>query len=396
MMVSASELGYEEAVPSAAELGYDNEALLQAAATTSARPAPAELGYEEGTPTFPGTTSASDTVASITPLLAGVDLGYEDAKPEPTSGERGYEQPGATSADSVTITNASQGLLPARNRLRRFSGRYSMGGTPIPGTGTFPVLPESSQDNPPQRRSRSSMQRRATIDHQPTVLSTPCQYTHIPRRSSLAHSSACKSDDVTGFRRQQQEQHQKAQRRVSFGGHYSNPIPTLDSFSPEEVNSMWYDRRELNELRQKLRQIIRQERILDETQDCWRGLEVFVKQQERKSGLSTSENDQELYTQVILQLAQMQTEVAAVKRRMSTDYTDNDGRDDDTGTRFLQEHHLQQQKVSQDSMIRFAKKLLRKARRMGKDQAAQDAAEAHAIYLETMDADLVHTHFQNE
>jgi len=51
MMVSASELGYEEAVPSAAELGYDNEALLQAAATTSARPAPAELGYEEGTPT---------------------------------------------------------------------------------------------------------------------------------------------------------------------------------------------------------------------------------------------------------------------------------------------------------------------------------------------------------
>ena len=291
----------------------------------------AELGYEDATPS-----------------VASCNLGYEEAAPTPTASDLGYgEEATATPANA----NANLGYGEAApttaanpsRRLRRMGHRASIGGGWRASIG---------QSHPSAR-----IPRRVTMDHHKPTLSSPSHHTLAPRRSSMAPSF---SATQTPF------DEQKTKRRVSFGGSdATNHVPKLHSTS-QEKKEMWYDTRELNTMRRKIKAIIRQEAELDETEDCWRGLETFVKRH-HSSLTQTSEQEDTTCNQIILQLQQQKAAF------------DCHGMDDE----------------SREDLQSSAQRLLHRATRTGNKQAAQDAAEALAIYMETMDSEQVRACFQS-
>lgn len=139
---------------------------------------------------------------------------------------------------------------------------------------------------------------------------------------------------------------------MSFGEFNQIPIP---HDTEHHKNDVWYNDKELRTLRKKVEKLVRKgEGKLDQNQDCWRGLEAYVKQ------LSAS-NDAIECNQIILKL---QNKVSEQDDGISVDLRDK------------------------------AATLLRKALREGARHAAQDAAEAHAIYMETMSSEELKVSFQ--
>ena len=169
---------------------------------------------------------------------------------------------------------------------------------------------------------------------------------------------------------------EKARRRVSFGGSVSNDVPKLHTTS-EEKKEMWYNQSELRKLQRTVKKIVRQEVTLDETEDCWRGLETYVRQ--HQASLDTDVvSDQDTCNQIILQLQQHQQNQG------------HNSRDKNEG----EQPPVLSDRASRDLQT-SAQRLLRRAMRSSKKQAAQDALEAHAIYLETMDSQQVQSCFRS-
>jgi len=223
-----------------------------------------------------------------------------------------------------------------RHRLRR-SGR-SLG-------GPRRTKPESTNCN--TEFPRPAPHRMSTMD---AKLSEPAHYSLFPRRSSL--SSQNDSTTSKGM----------PQKRVSFTKADFNQVPMLN-LSEAEKNEIWYNDKELSKLRRKVaKQVRKGEEKLDETQDCWRGLESYVKQ---FAAFDDCENETEECNKIILQL---QKELSVAETSAAAGHSIND-----------------LQGKAQD--------FLRKAMTEGAQQAAQDAAEAHAIYMETMDSKQVQACF---
>lgn len=141
-------------------------------------------------------------------------------------------------------------------------------------------------------------------------------------------------------------------------------VPKWHDETEEDKKNVWYDKKELRRLQRRLIKVVRQEVPMDETEDCWRGLESYVKKHEAsQSGANVALSDQERRNQMILRLQQV--DVLA-----------------DSSSEASSSHHEDEQK---EELRSSAETLLRKAMSHGTKQAEQDAKEAHAIYMETMD-----------
>lgn len=225
-----------------------------------------------------------------------------------------------------------------RSRLRRTASAGRIMGGPTRRIES----PESRNDSPNFRRR--APRRVATMN---TKLCEPSHYSLAPHRSSLTTSRG----SASGMPR----------KRVSFEKAAFNQVPMLN-LSEAEKNEIWYNDKELSKLRKGVRKLVRKgQEKLDETEDCWRGLESYVKQFADCD--DDSQNESEECNKLILQL-QKQLSVAGTAGN------------------------------SVDDLKTKAQDFLQRAMKEGATQAAQDAAEAHAIYMETMDSKEVQACFR--
>ena len=116
----------------------------------------------------------------------------------------------------------------------------------------------------------------------------------------------------------------------------------------EDTKNSWYDSKELSKLRRKVGKLVRKgvSRV-EATDDCWRGLETFAKEE--------TEEEEE----IIKDYKEIATGAAPRPQEM----------------------HI------------VAQKFLEKVTLGGTQTAAKDAADAYAIYMETMDPGLVQAFF---
>lgn len=167
-----------------------------------------------------------------------------------------------------------------------------------------------------------------------SLASPACEPKHhilAPRRSSFRSSS------------------EKPSRRVSFGESAISVVPK----SPEDAkHDIWYDQKELRKLRKRTGKMVEEGPTeLDKTEDCWRGLETFARQEEERKADIVS--DMEQYKLILLVL----------QKKNCNDL----------------------QLLQQQFLSRFTEQ--------GTKAAAEDAAEAFAIYSETMEAEQVQEFF---
>ena len=178
----------------------------------------------------------------------------------------------------------------------------------------------------------------------------------IPRKSNLASGAGSRGNSPVP------DSCYNEPRRVSFGGVSSTAIPRRDSFSTKQKKSMWYNEEELDRLRTKVKMVICEEVDLDESEDCWRGLECYIHQQiQRASGELT---EQQLCNQIMLHLWQM-------------------------------EHKMMGPDERSRNLEALAHTMKQEATESGEWLAAEDELEAYKIYMEDMDASLVMACFQN-
>ena len=393
--LSAADLGYEDLAPFAASTsaGSSNQGFEVA---LSAPPSAADLGYEEtaiptaadlGYGTLPEQVNATnlDDSAPTAPVSRGLrhtghnsgahagawreevqqkakendNLGYGEAAPScgihrtiarnSISGGPWWQQPNTSMMSKESKEARGYEMAAARSRgLRRMGHRSSFGG----GWRTTDASTNNQSPHPNARIAR-----RVTMDHHQPILSSPAHHTMAPRRSSLTGSS--------GMATTAHHHHTKAPRRVSFGGSDAiNHVPKLHC-NPEDKRDMWYDTQELNEIRRKIREIIRHERELDEDEDCWRGLEVYIKKHENR--LSRISGQEDTCNQIILELQRLKVAAAC----------SGESRDEET----------------REDLQFSAELLLESATRVGNNQAAKDAVDALAIYMEDMDSEEVRACF---
>lgn len=145
-------------------------------------------------------------------------------------------------------------------------------------------------------------------------------------------------------------------RQVSFGSKCYEEIPKAEE---EEKTIIWYDKSELKDLRKQVKKLARKG-LENESEDCWRGLEPYVQQYEKKK--SGSPSDQEQCNQLLLE-AQA---VAVTEKRKS------------------------------EELKKLASQFISQFSEQGAKAAAEDEAEARAIYLETMDSEQVSACFQTK
>ena len=170
----------------------------------------------------------------------------------------------------------------------------------------------------------------------------PAHRSLSPCRSCL---SPCPDKKKKGMRRQ-----------VSFGTKCYEDIPKAEE---AEKNIIWYDKAELKDLRKQVKKLARKG-LENESEDCWRGLEPYVVQYQNKKSNDGSPSEIEKCKQLLLD-AQVEKE-----KRKSEEL----------------------KKMAQDLLNRFSEQ--------GAKVAAQDEAEARAIYLETMDSEQVTKCFETK
>jgi len=345
--LTAADLGYGEA-PSAADLGY-GEAPSAADLGYGEAPSAADLGYDESSPP------------------ASIDLSYA----ETTTYSESMSSDHGSDTETIATPSGEVEALPARRLLRRMGRRCSLGG------GCY--TPNASLA--PNQDDRVLQPRRASMFHvphppRPTQQYQPSHHGRAPRRSSMAATISTTHQQV----------HKKAPRRVSFGGSPCvSHVEKLHSTEEEKTN-MWYNVEELNSFRRTIRAIVQHKEELDETQDCWRGLETYIRDHRTRSVVSSSKineavlTDSQMRNQIILQLAALERE----QRQLESENSDDSGvgADDDDeqkGSTSMMQTLLQRQTRNLQSSAQI---LLRRSTRTGKAQAAQDAAEAQAIYME--------------
>lgn len=151
-------------------------------------------------------------------------------------------------------------------------------------------------------------------------------------------------------------------RKVSFGSNSSRTIPRSDSFSTMEKKSLWYNAEELEKLRTKIMMLICYDGYLDESQDCWRGLEKFICQQIQRTENEATE--QEVCNQIMVYLWRMEN------------------------------HLIEHDEEKLRDLEAMAQLMKEEAAESGESLAAEDELEAFKIYMEDMDASLVRSCFQ--
>ena len=125
---------------------------------------------------------------------------------------------------------------------------------------------------------------------------------------------------------------------------------------------MWYNEEELDKLRTKITMVICEEDDLDESKDCWRGLEYFIHQQVQRAESESTE--QEICNQIMVHLWRMENHLI--------DHDEEKSRD----------------------LEALANSMKQEATESGEWLAAEDELEAFNIYMEDMDASLVRSCFQ--
>lgn len=160
----------------------------------------------------------------------------------------------------------------------------------------------------------------------------------------------------------------RRRRVVSFGDATSSPVPKRSTYTEAERISIWYSSRELRKLRKSVDKVLLDESQLDESQDCWRGLEYWKAQQRR------GESGEELQSKVVmLQLMQASRDNLRkkTKNKGGSELSLDDCKDLEGLGKYL----------NQDAI------------RSAGQRAAQDLVEAYSIYLETIEADEVDASF---
>ena len=354
--VTAADLGYGDAAPSAADLGYKDEG------NEVSMPSSVDLGYGEETlpSTLPARSSSRRGLRRTSRSSIGGISDPSSSNPKqavPSTTDLGY-------GEDANPRDAARTTTCPRRRLRRNRDRS---GTPTRASRS------------PMGGRRRGTPRRVTMDHNlNTNLCTPSHHTLAPRRSSL---TASKSFDSLLVREKAPKTRPKYKKSVSFGGEEGSMIcishvPKWHDETEEDKKNVWYDKKELRRLQRRLIKIVRQEVPMDETEDCWRGLESYVKKHEAsQSGeANVGLSDQERRNQIILRL---QHEKRAQPLVDSSEESSS---------------HTEEAETKEE-LLSSAETLLRKAMSYGTKQAEQDAEEAHAIYMETMDSEQVRSCF---
>ena len=146
------------------------------------------------------------------------------------------------------------------------------------------------------------------------------------------------------------EPEEKTQRRVSFGDVQKSP--KTYTLSSRAKRSMWYNEDELDDMRDHAARVVDKEIPMDESTDCWRGLERYLE-------------------------------------------ADRSIKNEETNFILLEHIHSMRYSGMNDSfdIESLANSLNENSVRAGEMQAAQDSAEAYMIYLETMEPEQVNQFF---
>lgn len=188
---------------------------------------------------------------------------------------------------------------------------------------------------------------------------------HEPAHRSLSPNRSC----LSSLSPKSSKAKKSMRRQVSFGSKCYEEIPkTLE----EEKNDIWYDKSELKDLRKKVKKLAKKGKELDnetESEDCYRGLEPYVKQYQKQKNDDAEPDEKEKCNQVLLELTELQ--LSPVPQS-------------DPEKRKSQEL----KRMAQDFLEKFAEQSTK--------TAAEDEAEARAIYLESMDAEQVSKCFQQQ
>jgi hypothetical protein len=393
--MSAEDLGYEVAEPSAASLGYEchysspsPEDLGYGYGSQSSLPTPEELGYDVEMPTHEDLGYNVDAMERKPmfacsrhrgDLLESSSSSFDAPPAQPlrrTSAPDDAKEPEEHPSKTRERRNEPP-RLPQRSKRRAMRRASTTGSTSVTVTS----------------RPRLQMQRRITMDvsHANPLLSSPAHHTKAPRRSSMKSYSSFQDDDSISL--SEGSFRQKAQRRVSFGSSATvNHVAHLHE-SEQDKKELYYDREELSRLRRNMKKIASQahETGIDEAEETLRGLENYVKRaKEGKKSKSVSET--ELCNQIILQLQDKLKQ----KQRMAeqSNYCDSD-----TDSCSCYDSDDSSIMDSDDELVMdlqlSAKRLLRRASNTSVRLADKDAAEARAIYLESLPQEQVHAYFVN-
>ena len=447
------DLGYGEAIPSSASLDYEEEE--EEYEDSVSMPSVASLGYEDYSSMSHSHTSrrSSNSMPTHEDLGYGCPMEPKQrvaqrktsrAPPARTSsrdfapalpsrrgseeGASGYQsddqQPKHKPVRKYDIANDVAPAQPMRGGRRRAAGRRSS----VAGACTMATAAPT-----PLQTKRRQMRRRITMDHvQPAELSKPSHYTMAPRRSSMKTSLSFHDEDqpmtptsrhsdpsvITTFQ-------QKASRRVSFGS--SATVSHVEPLhqTEQEKKDLYYDSQELGRLRRNVKKMVQDAHAkpLDATEETWRGLESYIKR--AKEGNARSVSESELCNQIMLQLKHKQAkqEAAAAaranrlsqsssskqrrdrststtSRTSSTSSLSGDGSEDDNSSYSEDDSNSDYSDSDSDSdeellmdLQLSAKRMLRRASRNGMKLADRDAAEARAIYMESMPQDQVQAYF---
>ena len=158
-------------------------------------------------------------------------------------------------------------------------------------------------------------------------------------------------------------------RVVSFGDSITSPIPKRSAYTKAERKSLWYSSKELHTLRKSVDKVLQDESELDESQDCWRGLEYWKAQQQR------DESGEELQSKVVMlhlmQASRDNQNKKKKKNRGEGELSLDDCKDLESLGKYLNGDAI----------------------RSASQRAAQDLVEAYSIYLETMEVEEVDSSF---
>lgn len=159
----------------------------------------------------------------------------------------------------------------------------------------------------------------------------------------------------------------RRRRVVSFGDATSSPVPTRSAYTEAEKKSIWYSGKELRKLRKNVDKVLLDESELDESQDCWRGLEYWKEKQDRHRA------GEDLQSKIVmLKLIQAsQNKKKQTKKDAKIELSLDDCKDLEGLGEYLN-----------GDAIRLAGR-----------RAAQDLVEAYSIYLETIDTEEVDASF---
>jgi len=440
-----TDLGYEDVMPSSASLGYDStctgsitdqfESSLDLATSkdlgygdetdscTASCPLCSKLTVEiphhlgDSAPALPSRRRSRTSIPQSDASTFDDSLSCE---PERQDGE-----PPEVDKEVVVVVAPSApeppGPVPRPRLLRRQCRRASV-------TGAAPThIP----------RRRMVQQRRITMDHvQPTQLSQPAHHTKVPRRSSMkstysieedvatattAGSSGASTTAMASFSDIDQSMtmtfRERAQRRVSFGSSAAVSHVAPLHQTEEDKKELYYNSEELGKLRRKVKKMAKHvlDKPIDETQESLRGLESYVKRyKEGKNSRNVSEH--ELCNQIMLQLQQKLRKqaasaaagaAAAARNRSkspslcssissqsncSGSGSEDDDDDDDNSNSSYYSDSDEEDDLVMDLQL-SAKRMLRRASRTGVKMADRDAAEARAIYMESLPQEQVRIYF---